>query len=1061
MGMPNNFISVSIDYDRLFSFKSLELKQSINEHHTFTLTLDPEISGKDRLHDLNDCTKWLGKTMTVHTGEDDEVIFVGIITNINLHKKESTLGCLVIKGYSTTYRLENAPSYHSWTDQTLASIVERLTTDAKVRAQINTEHKEEILYESQYNESDFGFIKRLAKQYGEWMYYDGKCLVFGKPKKEKAIELEYGTDLYTLDIGIQTLARPLKVLSYQARGDQAMAENSANRPDGQDELGYKAFNASLELFKTPSVQTAMPRIRYVQQLTDYAKKRQESTAAESHYIVARSGNPMLTVGSVVEVKSSLLENFKAVSTETLGEFIITEITHNVGEGNYYKNEFKAIPAGVRTLPEPNVVMPMAEPQMATVVSNDDPRGIGRVRVQMNWQSGNMSTSWIRVMTPDAGSSDKVNTNRGFVFIPEVGDKVLVGFRNGDPNRPYVMGSLFNGYTAAGGKVNNGIKSLTTRSGIEIRFDDNERSLHIKDASGNKVFLDGNGSVRIDALQNITLNAGKDMQLNVGRDLTVNVGNNQSTTIGNSSVTTVVQKLLVNTPFMEQVVADFFHTQAGQALINSQNLIKIEAPETNVVGEEKLFMHSAKETVVNSQGTAEFRGEQGMNHLNRSISYETAKTELDSDTAVFFQPSADYNGEFGFDWYRMGNSGIPGDFAFENKSEVAEKGKPVIKNDGIIGRHYTKNEKGQKVTADYHYKDKKGVWHESPFEVLQNSITHQRNCYERKLVPWLKKENKDGKTGNKVRDYEYTYFVPIMTIMDGVTAKLSAEIKFNPDKKDRPKEISIEFENDSLVLNAIPSILPVQEGKVSINIACNGEFDTEQTLIVKADDKVCGKIRILPNSKKYQREIKVVAISVMTRLSGTLDEEDIKKGQPAIGGFEFFQRILRQAQITIPDGIEELGLDCTDQKFTQAFKTEFKDGTGEMQIGLNSRKRGLMREYLEKAMNEQFGTKYKNHYKLFFFDELLEVQSGYSYPCSPHACFLRDHEVPTIIHEMCHCLGLAHTFDYRIPERSFIAYRYAKTNNILDYSHHINIPRNCLFYWQWKKINPYIIKGKSK
>ena len=534
-----SLISVSIDYDRLFSFKSLELKQAINEHHTFTLTLDPEISGKDRLHDLNDCTKWLGKTMIVHTGEDDEVIFVGIITNINLHKKESTLGCLVIKGYSTTYRLENAPSYHSWTDQTLASIVERLTTDAKVRAQINTEHKEEILYESQYNESDFGFIKRLAKQYGEWMYYDGKCLVFGKPKKEKAIELEYGTDLYTLDIGIQTLARPLKVLSYQARGDQAMAENSANRPDGQDELGYKAFNASLELFKTPSVQTAMPRIRYVQQLTDYAKKRQESTAAESHYIVATSGNPMLTVGSVVEVKSSLLENFKAVSTETLGEFIITEITHHVGEGNYYKNEFKAIPAGVRTLPEPNVVMPMAEPQMATVVSNDDPRGIGRVRVQMNWQSGNMSTSWIRVMTPDAGSSDKVNTNRGFVFIPEVGDKVLVGFRNGDPNRPYVMGSLFNGYTAAGGGSNNHKKSITSRSGSTITLDDDAHTILISTSRKNNVFIDEkNGTVSILSAEqvdvktkHVNIEATEDMKIDVGKDLEISVGGNIKTAVG--------------------------------------------------------------------------------------------------------------------------------------------------------------------------------------------------------------------------------------------------------------------------------------------------------------------------------------------------------------------------------------------------------------------------------------------------------------------------------------------------------------------------------------------------
>ena len=587
MGMPNNFISVSIDYDRLFSFKSLELKQSINEHHTFTLTLDPEISGKDRLHDLNDCTKWLGKTMTVHTGEDDEVIFVGIITNINLHKKESTLGCLVIKGYSTTYRLENAPSYHSWTDQTLASIVERLTTDAKVRAQINTEHKEEILYESQYNESDFGFIKRLAKQYGEWMYYDGKCLVFGKPKKEKAIELEYGTDLYTLDIGIQTLARPLKVLSYQARGDQAMAENSANRPDGQDELGYKAFNASLELFKTPSVQTAMPRIRYVQQLTDYAKKRQESTAAESHYIVATSGNPLLTVGSVIEVKSSLLENFKAVSTETLGEFIITEITHNVGEGNYYTNEFKAIPAGVRTLPEPDVIMPTAEPQMATVVSNDDPRGIGRVRVQMNWQTGNMSTSWIRVMTPDAGSSDKVNTNRGFVFIPEVGDKVLVGFRNGDPNRPYVMGSLFNGYTAAGGGDGNKIKSITTRSGSSLKLDDGDGSVTLHDKGSVKMNFDGGGNQILKANSSITTTVGKGDAsfLYMTKDGYINLAGNQriQISVGNSYIIIDPNKISIGSPEIE-VNGTNVNVQGGTTNVTTTtiNLKPQSAPVKNDV-----------------------------------------------------------------------------------------------------------------------------------------------------------------------------------------------------------------------------------------------------------------------------------------------------------------------------------------------------------------------------------------------------------------------------------------------------------------------------------------------
>ena len=54
----------------------------------------------------------------------------------------------------------------------------------------------------------------------------------------------------------------------------------------------------------------------------------------------------------------------------------------------------------------------------------------------------MKTSWIRVLTPDAGSSGKVSSNRGFVFIPEKGDQVMIGFHYNDPNRPYVQGSLF-------------------------------------------------------------------------------------------------------------------------------------------------------------------------------------------------------------------------------------------------------------------------------------------------------------------------------------------------------------------------------------------------------------------------------------------------------------------------------------------------------------------------------------------------------------------------------------------------------------------------------------------
>ena len=535
----STLISVSIDGKRLFSFKSLELKQSINEHHTFTLTLDFEAAGSRYVHNLKDNAKWLGKNMTVHAGEKKQTVFLGIITNVSLHKQDSELGYLVIKGYSTTYLLENAPDFHSWNERTLESIVGELTKDAGVQAKIRPEHTAEVNYECQYNETDFDFIRRLAKQYGEWLYYDGKSLVFGKPDKEEPIRLEYGIDLYSLDIGLQTLARPLKVFSYHATDDNTLIENSPNRPDGQSLLGYKAFNASMEMFKTPSNQAAMPRIRYMKQLEAYTRKAQQSAAAETHYVEGTSSNALLKVGSVVRLRSSVIGDFGALSKENLGDFIITEITHSVSEGSYYRNRFKAVPSGTLTLPAPNVSMPIAGPQTATVVSNDDPKEAGHVRVQMNWQTGNMQTGWIRVMTPDAGSSDKVNTNRGFVFIPEVGDKVLVGFRNGDPNRPYVMGSLFNGYTAAGGGSNNHKKSITSRSGSTITLDDDAHTILISTSRKNNVFIDEkNGTVSILSAEqvdvktkHVNIEATEDMKIDVGKDLEISVGGNIKTAVG--------------------------------------------------------------------------------------------------------------------------------------------------------------------------------------------------------------------------------------------------------------------------------------------------------------------------------------------------------------------------------------------------------------------------------------------------------------------------------------------------------------------------------------------------
>ena len=561
-------ISVSIDGKRLFSFKSLKLHQSINDHHSFELTLDLETGGNRYVHNLKDSAKWLGKKMTVRTKKSGAPAFLGVVTNVSLHRKNSDFGHILVSGYSTTYLLENGRNFHSWSDCTLDDIVKGLCTDAGVRMQVHSEYTETIDYICQYNESDFAFMKRLALQYNEWLYYNGTELIFGKPKLPEPVGLEFGTSLTSLDIGVQTLARPAKVFSYLAMHDQSLAEPTPdNASSGQDILGRNAFQASLDIFKKPANQYALPRINYSTEMRNYVRKKQEAEAAESHYVIGRSEHTDLTVGSIVKLTSSFLERVGSVTSESLGQFIIIDITHTASEDGYYSNEFRAIPAVTHYLPLPDVDMPIAEPQMAKVIKNEDKLGHGRVKVQMNWQTGNMSTDWIRVMTPDGGSSDEVRTNRGFVFIPEVGDHVLVGFRHGDPNRPYVMGSLFNGTTGAGGFAENHLKSIRTRSGHAIELNDSLSSLGItiKDRKGNYIHINSyEDSIVVNAEKDITFNAGETFTVNA-KNMALNIEENTIESVGGDRISTIGNKVSLEASEKEEYISKDSNVNIGGLL----------------------------------------------------------------------------------------------------------------------------------------------------------------------------------------------------------------------------------------------------------------------------------------------------------------------------------------------------------------------------------------------------------------------------------------------------------------------------------------------------------------
>ena len=545
MAIPFNPISITIGKDGLSSFKSLRIDQSTGAHHHFDLTVDLESGGNRQVHNISSSKEWLGKDIIVKAAS--KPFFCGIVTNIELHRDGSDFGYIQVSGYSSTYRMETAPSCYSWNNRSIGDVVKSLCSDGKVQLALNAAHKKQLDYICQYEESDFDFVRRLALQYQEWMYYDGLKLVFGKPRRlPDPIKMEFGTSLSSLNIGLQTLARPEQVFTFHSGANREMDRKTPDKAYGHDRMAGDAFRAALPSYPKAARQYSIQRVSSIDDLENYVLLKQAAETAETHYVTAESQDPRLHVGSVISLYSSFLKGVGNLSQESLGDFIIIEMTHEVSESCYYKNRFKAIPGTVMSLPNPKVEMPLAETQMATVLSNADPHGAGRVQVRMNWQTDNMRTSWVRVMTPDGGGSKDVKSNRGFVFIPEVGDQVLLGFRHGDSARPYVMGSLFNGVTGSGGFAANHKKSLTTRSGSTVTFDDTAHTILLQTTRANKIFVDElNGTITISSAEevnvntkNVNINASENMNVNVGKNFTMQVGEQSSVSIEKDSSVSV-------------------------------------------------------------------------------------------------------------------------------------------------------------------------------------------------------------------------------------------------------------------------------------------------------------------------------------------------------------------------------------------------------------------------------------------------------------------------------------------------------------------------------------------
>ena len=524
---PMVYCLLSLDGEPFLSRNSYEviLEQKTNAHDTFSIIVPDDALDTYEGFVMENSKKLLGKKISLsywQYGSENQV-FSGIVTGLK-NRKESGYGKLVITGHSPSILLENGRADRSFEQLSLSQIVKEIGVNYPQEGKIHAEEQElnvrrVLPYTVQSQESDFGFIQRLATRYGEYFYYNGKELIFGN-KAEPVLELSEGRELIELEFELGLKAQGFSGLAYDAEKGESIQHNAQEVQTEWKEnaLQAVAVQASKQLFGNApkSVFSGSEKSQELEEMLLKEKENRESLI----WVRGRSRDSRLKNGSRAKLTDI---NGRAMET-----YRIVEIRHYYNGDEYY-NEFVGVSDVLHPPYQDSGAFPKSHEQMGRVVENADPLGLGRVRVQMVWQeAGSEKTPWIRLLQPHSGSG------KGFYFVPEIGEEVLVGFQGGNAEKPYVIGTQYNGKEKSGyADKENNIKAVHTRSGTKIILNDSEGSILIEDPSGNTYHMDGQGNIKVSAPRNISFTAGQNINISAGQNITTTAGMNISASAGMS------------------------------------------------------------------------------------------------------------------------------------------------------------------------------------------------------------------------------------------------------------------------------------------------------------------------------------------------------------------------------------------------------------------------------------------------------------------------------------------------------------------------------------------------
>ncbi|WP_312079330.1 phage baseplate assembly protein V [Chryseobacterium sp.] len=571
-------------------YKNFKLSQSAQRHHEFSLTLAHDAIDGQQNHTLEQANEFLGKRLTAVISYKDvenspERTFVGVITGVGFSQEKMSLGNIVLSGYSPTVLLDGAPHIQSFGGGQSVNIgiiaeevIKQGLDTSKFDVRIDANDYSQIVYSSQYDETHYNYLARMAEAYGEQFYYDGEVLHFGKlPEQNQPIKLIYGSSAN--DIKVELKAAHTKPQFYGYNSNKNEVLKSGFTPiQHVSNLAKTAYQHNENIYKTPSLRVAP--IKAATHLdVEYSQKSTSGSEAVNVFNISGTTTvPFLHPGCIVDIQ---MRKQDSNETSYFTKIMITESVHEIDTIGHYSGNFFGIASDTGFLPKPDFTVPIAQPQIATVISNTDPEGQGRVQVRFDWQT-NDTTHFIRMMSPDAGGTDQITQNRGYVAIPEVGDQVMVNFVHNHPDRPFVMGGMFHGGVGLGGGINNHMRSIQTKSGIRVLMNDDEKSVTILDPSGNTYFMDGKGNITVTAPKNFTLNAGENINITAGKEISVSAGNSITSSANDNIISTA------GTDIVQTAAGDIRESSDTRTEMVEKEFFRQSETSNEIAGEMSIF-----------------------------------------------------------------------------------------------------------------------------------------------------------------------------------------------------------------------------------------------------------------------------------------------------------------------------------------------------------------------------------------------------------------------------------------------------------------------------------------